>query len=84
MAAGDVFAFLARKGGVVDDKVHGNCRLRNLLERNRLRIVGGAEGVADVDVRDTGNGDDGTDARLLHFDLIQAVIFVEFADFDFL
>ena len=70
MAAGDILAFLARKGGIVDDKVHGNCGLRNFLERNGLRIVGGTEGVPDMDVRNAGDRHNGADIRFLYFYLI--------------
>ena len=70
MAAGDIFPFLSGKGGIVDDKVHGDGRLGDLLEGNRSRILGGTEGIADVDICDAGDGDDGTDAGFLHVDFI--------------
>ena len=39
MAGGDEFTFLTGKRAVVDDEIHGNGRLRNLLERNCLRFL---------------------------------------------
>ena len=70
MTAGDIFPFLSGKGGIVDDKVHGDSRLGNLLEGNRSRILGGTESIADVDIRDAGDGDDGPDTCFLHIDFI--------------
>ncbi len=70
MAAGDIFAFPSGKRRVIDDKMHGNGRLRDLLERNRNRIVRGAECVADMDIRDAGDSHDRADAGLLHIYLI--------------
>ncbi len=84
VTAGDIFAFLSRQGRIIDDKVHGDGGFRNLLERNGLRFIGGAEGIADVNVGDTGDCHDGADAGFLDFYFIQTVILVEFADLDFL
>ncbi len=52
MAGGYKLSFLSGERTVVDNKIHGDCRLRNLLERN----VRGADGIPDMDVRDAGNG----------------------------
>ena len=70
------FALLARQGAVVYHEVHGDGGLGNLLEGDRLRVVGGTERIADMDIRDAGYGHDGADACLLHFYFIQTVIFV--------
>ena len=80
MPAGHVFALLAGEGGIVDDEVHGDGGLGNLLERDRDRIFRGAEGISDVDVRNAGNGHDGTDGSFLYFYLVQAVEFIQAAD----
>ena len=83
MAGGDILAFLSCKGAVVDHEVHGNGRLGNLLERNGFRIFRRAEGIADVDVRDSCDCHDGADACLFYLGLAQSVKFIELADFYF-
>ena len=40
VTGGDKFAFLTCERAVVYDKVHGDRRLGNLLERNGYRILG--------------------------------------------
>ena len=67
MAGGDVFSFLARQRAVIDHKVHGNGGLGDLLEGNSLRILRGADRIADVNVRDAGDGHDGAKLCLGHF-----------------
>ena len=58
MTACDIFAFLPCKRRIIYHKVHGNGGLGYLLERDRNRILGGAEGISDVDIRNTGNSHD--------------------------
>ncbi len=70
MAAGDELAFLSGKRRVVYHELHGNGGLADFLERNGLYVVGRAEGISDVDIGNTGNGNDGTDAGFLNFYLI--------------
>ena len=48
MTGGDIFAFLACKRAVIYDKVHGNGRLGDFLERNGFRIITTTEGIADM------------------------------------
>ncbi|GFI47901.1 hypothetical protein IMSAGC019_03227 [Lachnospiraceae bacterium] len=69
MAAGDIFPFLSCKGGVIDNKMHGNGRLRNFLERDGGGMIRGAEGIADMEVGNTGNGNNRAGVRFLdvHF-----------------
>ena len=45
----------------LDDEIHGDSRLRNLLERNSYRIFRRTDGISNVNVRNTGDGYDGTD-----------------------
>ena len=66
MTGSDIFSFLSGKRTVVYHKVHGNCGLGDFLERNSLRIVAAAEGVSDMDVRNTGNRHDGTYGSFLY------------------
>ena len=49
MSGSDEFTFLSGKRGIIDDKVHGNRRFRNFLERNRLRMFRGAERISTID-----------------------------------
>ena len=56
MTGGNVFTFLSGERAVIDDKVHRDRRLRDLLEWDRLWIVRVADGISDVNVRDTGDG----------------------------
>ena len=84
MAGGHVFAFLSGEGAVIYDELHGDGRLGDLLERDRIRMIGGAEGIADGNVGDAGDGHDGTDAGFSDFLLFQTVELVEPADLYFL
>ena len=80
MTAGHIFSLLPGKGRVVHDEIHGDGGLGNLLERDRHRILRGAESISDVDVRNAGDGHDGADGGLLYLHLVQPVKFVEAAD----
>ena len=84
MAGGYEFTFLSGKRTVIYDKVHGDGRLGNFLERNRYRIFRGADRISNVDISDTWNGDDRTDTGFFDINLVQTVKFIEFADADFL
>ncbi len=66
MAGGDEFPFLPGKGAVIYNKVHGNGRLGNLLEINGAGVFRGADGVADMDIRNAGNGYNGANFRFCH------------------
>ena len=68
MTGSDELTFLACQRAVVYHEVHGDRRLGDLLERNRLRLLRGAEGITDMDIRDTGDRYDLTDGRVLYFD----------------
>ena len=70
MTAGNKFAFLTGQGGIIHHELHGNGRLTDLLEGNGRNIVRGAECVTDMNIRNTGNGNDGTDAGFLHLNFI--------------
>ena len=70
MTACDIFAFLSGERRVIDDEMHGDRRLWNLLEWDRNRILRAAECITDVDICDTGNRYDGTDACFFDFYLI--------------
>ena len=60
------FTFLTCQRAVVYHEVHGNGRLGNLLERNGFRIFRGAEGITDVEIRNTGYSHDDTDGCFLN------------------
>ncbi len=51
MAAGNIFPFLSRKGRIIDDKVHCNGRLGDLLEGDWNRMLRCAERISDMNVR---------------------------------
>ena len=68
MTGSNKLTFLACQRAVVYHEVHGDRRLGDLLERNRLRLLRGAEGITDMDIRDTGDRYDLTDGRVLYFD----------------
>ena len=80
--AGDIFSFLACQRGIVDIKGHGDGGLGNLLEGDRHRVLGRTDGITDMQVGNTGNGNDGTDAGLLDLHPVQAFKFIELADSD--
>ena len=82
VAGRDVFAFLSGQRGIVYDKIHRNGRFGNFLERDCLRVFRRADGIADMDVRNARNSDNGADAGFLYIDFVQAVKFVQLADFD--
>ena len=66
MTGGDILSFLSGKGTVIYHEVHSNGRLRNLLEGDCLRVLWRADGIPDMDIRNTGNGNDGADFCLLN------------------
>ena len=55
-----------------------------LLERNRLRVIRGTDGIADMDIRNTGDGNDGTNTRLLHLHSLKTVKLIELSYLDLL
>lgn len=61
MTGSDIFSFLTGERTVVYDEIHGDSRLGNLLERNSYRIFRRTDGISNVNVRNTGDGYDGTD-----------------------
>ena len=58
VAGGDVSALAAGKRAVVDGEGHGDGRLGDLDEGQRLDGIRRADGIADHDIFDTGDGDD--------------------------
>ena len=68
MTGSDVFTFLSGERAVIYHEVHGDRRLGDLLERNRLRLFRRTQGITDMDIRDTGDRYDLTDGRVLYFD----------------
>ena len=84
MAGGDIFAFLACQRAVIDHKIHGNGGFGYLLERNGFRVIRGTDGIADMDIRNTGDGNDGTNSRLLHLHSLKTVKLIELSYLDFL
>ena len=84
MTGGYIFALTACERRVVDSELHADGRLTDLLERNRNRILGRADRVADLEVFDTGDSDDGSDGGFLYVYLFKAVEFIELGDADFL
>ena len=82
MTGSYIFSFLSGKRTVIDNELHGDRRLGDLLKRDRLRIFRGTEGVSDGDVRDTGDRDDGSDGRLFYLYSVKPVELIEFTDLD--
>ena len=80
VAGGDEFTFLAGKRAVIYDEVHGNRRLGNFLERDRIRCVDRADRITDVKLRDAGKCDDGTDRCRGNLNLVQTVKLIQLAD----
>ena len=64
--------------------MHGNGRLGNLLERNGNRIVAGADGITNLDIRNTGYCNDGTDGSFVYFYFVQTFKFIKLVDLYFL
>ena len=79
-----VFALLPGKRTVVHDKVHRDRRFGDPLEWDGLRVIRGTEGVADMNVGNTGDRDNGTDAGFRNLDAVQALKLVKFAYFYFI
>ena len=63
VARGDVLAFAAGEGRVVDVELDRDGRLVDGDGRQRLRVLDVAEALADGDARDAGDGDDVADLR---------------------
>ena len=80
MAGGHIFSLLPCEGAVVYHEIHGDGGLGNFLEGDSLGILRRADGVSDVEIRDTGNGHDGADVGLRHIHFFQSVKFIELAD----
>ena len=58
VARGNILALAARKGRIVDNKVHRHGRLVDLDERQGVDMLGVADGLADIDVGDAGQADE--------------------------
>ncbi len=84
MAGGDKFSFLTGQRAVVYNKVHGNGRFGNLLKINGAGIFRCADGISDVDVRNTGNSHNRADFCFRNVCFVQSVKFIQFADPHFL
>ena len=80
MAARDVLAVLAGKRRVVDTEGHGDRRLLDLRERDGLDLFRSADRIADVQILDAGDGDNGTHLCLGHRNLLQTFEFIEGVD----
>ena len=63
MAGSNILSLLPCQRTVIDHEIHGNGRLGNLLKGNCHRILRRAQGISDMNIRDTGNGHDRTDFR---------------------
>ena len=63
----NVFTFLTCQRAVVYDEVHGDGRLRDLLERDRYRIFRITDRITDMDISNTGDCYDRTDLCLFYF-----------------
>ena len=53
VAGGHVFSFLSGQGTVIYHEIHGDCRLGDLLEGDRICMFRIADGVSDMQVCDT-------------------------------
>ena len=76
MTACHIFSFLSGQRRVIDDKLHGDRGLGDLLERNGLGILGRAQRITDMDVGDAGDRNDGTEACFLNLHFVQSVKFI--------
>ena len=76
MAGSDKFTFLSCQRAVIHHEIHGDGRLGDLLERNGFRIIRGAERITDMNIRDTGDRNDGADSRFRHFHLVQSLVLI--------
>ena len=74
MAAGHVGALGAREGRIVDAEGHGDGRLVDLHEGQRIRHGRVADGVADQQLREAGDRHDVAHAHLLGGHALQAVV----------
>ena len=81
MTAGDVFAVLARERAVVDGKYHRQCRFVDIDRGQCFRMFRIGDGLADVDVFETGDRDDVAHLRVVRFHARQTVVRVQTADF---
>ena len=82
VARGDVLAFAAGEGGVVDGKVDGDGGLVDRDDGQRLGILECAEAFADGDAGDAGDGDDVADGGLVGVFALEAVEGEELGDLD--
>ena len=81
MTAGHIFSFSTGKRAVIYHEVHGDCRLRNLLEWNSNRIaISSTDRITDMQISDTRNGNDRTNLCLFHIDLLQSLELIELRD----
>lgn len=80
MTAGNEFTLLACQRRIIYHELHGDGGLTDLLERNGYHIFRRADGVTDVKLADTGDGNDGTDACFLYLYFIQTIKLVQLAD----
>ena len=75
-----VLALGAGQRGVVGAEGHGDGRIVHVDERQRLRVVGVDDGLADHDVVNAGNGHDVTGARGLDRGALEALRAQQFGD----
>ena len=80
VAGGHILSFLAGERTVIDAEIHRDGGLFDLLKCDRVRRVGRAYGVADMQIIDTGQGNNGADGGLLHGNFFQTVEFIQLCD----
>ena len=79
MTGSHELTLLTGERGVIDDEIHRDRRLRNLLERNR-GCLAGDDRITYVEILDTGNRNDLTAAGLIDINSCETVKGVELRD----
>ena len=82
VAGGDILALTPGKGRIVDHKVHADGGLINLYKGQRLHALRGAQGLADVQVRNTGHANQVAHDRFLYRHPLQPLKLVQFGNPD--
>ena len=83
MTGSNIFSFLTCQRRIIYHKVHCNRRLRNLLERNRIRVFQITQRIPDMNIRNSGNCNDGPNISFCNFHLIQTIKLIQLADLHF-
>ena len=79
MSWSDKFSLLTGKWAVIYYEMHCYCWLRNLLEWDCYRIFRRAEGISDMNICNTWDGNDRTDTCFFDFHFIKSVKLIKFA-----